>query len=79
MTVSARLRDFFDRHVSKMIMDKYGYDERIALKSFLASQTYRMLVDKSLEVHAFSPRAVFDMWECEKVTGNPRNSIYIRA
>lgn len=79
MTVSARLRDFFDRHVSKLIMDKYGYDERIALKSFLESQTYRMLVDKSLEVYVFSPRAVFDMWECEKITGNPRNSIYIRA
>jgi hypothetical protein len=38
-----------------------------------------MLLDKTLEIYSMSPLAVFDMWENEKVTGNPRNSVYIRA
>lgn len=27
----------------------------------------------------FGAEALFDIWECEKVTGDPRNSIYIRG
>ena len=27
----------------------------------------------------FSPLVILDMWENEKITGNPRNSIYIRG
>lgn len=79
MSVEARTRDFFDRHVTKMIVDKYGYDERTALNAFLQSESYQMLLDKEQEVYCMSPLAVFDMWESEKVTGNPRNSVYIRA
>ena len=79
MKLDARTRDFFDRHVSKLIVDKYGLDERVALNEFLQSESYRMLADKTLEIYSMSPLAVFDMWESEKVTGNPRNSVYIRA
>ena len=79
MKIEARTRDFFDRHVTKLIVDKYGLDERVALKEFLKSEAYQMLLGNSLEIYSMSPLAVFDMWESEKVTGNPRNSVYIRA
>ena len=79
MKIEARTRDFFDRHVTKLIVDKYGLDERVALKEFLQSEAYQMLIDKSLEIYSMSPLVVFDMWENEKVTGKPRNSVYIIA
>ena len=45
---------------------------------FLRSETYTMLADKELEIYKMSPRIVFDMWESEKVTGDARNSQYLR-
>ena len=38
-----------------------------------------MLIDPELEIYKMSPAAVFDMWESEKVTGDPRRSQYIRG
>lgn len=70
--------DFFDRQVTEMIIEKYGIDEMEAIKKFLKSKTYQMLLDTETEVYKMSPRIVFDMWESEMVTGNPRNSQYIR-
>lgn len=78
MKVAARTIDFFDRHVIRMIIDKYGFEEMEAIRGFLESQTYRMLIDKDLEIYTMSPRIVFDMWESEKITGDSRNSQYIR-
>ena len=79
MMPDARMLDFFDRHVSRMISEKYGLDERNAIRAFLESETYRMLITPELEVYTFSPVIVFDMWECEKATGDPRQSVYIRG
>ncbi len=76
--VDARKRDFYDRQVSQLIIDKYGINEREAVRSFIESETYQMLLDTELEVYKMSPHIVFDMWESEKVTGDPRNSQYIR-
>jgi hypothetical protein len=73
-----RTLDFFDRHNIKKIMDKYGFDEKTAMRKFIISETYKMLADKDLEVYAMSPDIVFDMWEVEQITGNPRNSLYLR-
>lgn len=75
---NARYLDFFDRHVSKMIYDKYGIPEIESIRTFLSSETYKMLATEETEVYTMSPYAVFDMWECEKVQGNPRASVYIR-
>lgn len=69
---------YYDKEISGMIAEKYGYDDMDALRLFLGSQTYQMLIDKELEMWDFSPIGLFDMWESEKVTGNPRNSLYIR-
>lgn len=49
-----------------------------ALREFLNSETRSMLENPDLELWAFSPLVLFDMWEAEKVTGDPRNSVYIR-
>lgn len=76
--VDARKMDFYDRQVGQLIIDKYGLTEKEAVRNFMESETYQMLVDAELEVYNMSPHIVFDMWECEKITGVPRNSQYIR-
>ena len=78
MIPDARMLDYYDRHVSRMISEKYGLDERSAIRSFLTSETYRMLITPDLEIYTLSPAIVFDMWEAEKITGDPRLSQYIR-
>ena len=76
--VDARTRDFFDRQVLAEIKAKYGFNELDAIRSFLLSETYQMLVDPQTEVYSFSPLILFDMWGSEMITGDPRNSRYIR-
>lgn len=76
--VSAHTLTFFDSVVINKIIEKYGFDEKKAIYDFLQSETYRMLIDKDLEIYTMSPLIVFDMWEAEKICGNPRNSQYIR-
>ena len=71
--------DFFDRHVTMKIVEKYGIDERTALRDFLLSETYQMLLDKETDIYMMSPEIVFELWETEKITGDPRNSRYVRA
>ncbi|MCP1110927.1 hypothetical protein M2145_001899 [Lachnospiraceae bacterium PF1-21] len=78
MRVPARTMTFFDLEVIKLITEKYGLEEKEAITAFIKSKTYDMLSDSTYEVYAMSPRIVFDMWESEKVTGDPRNSQYIR-
>ena len=46
---------------------------------FLASETHEMLVDEDLKMWYFSPLALYDVWENEVITGDPRNSLYIRG
>ncbi|WP_386696956.1 hypothetical protein [Lonepinella sp. MS14436] len=77
--VAVRTLDFFDRHVTKLMIEKYGFKEIDAIRAFLQSETYQMLIDSELELYKLSPYALFDLWESEKVTGDPRNSVYIRA
>jgi len=58
----------YDSEVIKLISEKYGF-----------SETYEMLSDFELEMWEFSPLVILDMWENEKITGDPRNSVYIRG
>jgi hypothetical protein len=37
-----------------------------------------MLTDEELEMWDFISFGIFNMWEAEQITGNPRNSLYIR-
>lgn len=75
----ADIVEFYDQQVVSLITEKYGLEPFDALRQFIASETHRMLDDADLEMWDFSPLVIFDLWENEKVTGNPRNSIYIRA
>lgn len=71
--------DYYDRNVIKRIIDKYNLDPMDATRSFLMSKTHRMLEDSEYGLLSFPERALFDMWEAEKITGDPRNSKYIRG
>ena len=76
--IQTYLRSYYDEEITGMISRKYGETISEALRKFLFSETYRMLCDPDLEMFDFSPTGIFDMWECEQVTGDPRNSLYIR-
>lgn len=79
MKVDARTLDFSDHYVSQMIVEKYGINDREAVRLFFESETYQMLMDAEQEIYTMSPYIVFDMWESEQITGTPRNSQYIRG
>lgn len=66
-------------HVVAMMCEKYGFSEKDALRKFIFSETNRMLENPVLEMWEFAPAVIFELWECEEITGNPRNSIYIRS
>lgn len=70
---------YYDKEIIKMISTKYGFDFFEALKNFLNSETYKMLKDKELEMWEFGCPAIFEMWECEQITGDPRNSAYLNT
>lgn len=77
--ISARTMVFFDNNVVEQMIEKYGIREMDAIRKFIESETYDMLTDSELEIYKMSPRIVFDMWESEQVTGDPRASQYIRG
>ena len=69
----------FDAEVSGLIAKNREITELEALRLFLASETHAMLVNDDMKLWHFSPLAVFDMWESEEATGDPRNSSYLRG
>lgn len=69
----------FDSEVSRLIAEHRGIGAMDALRLFLASETRSMLLDDDLKMWHFSPLAIFDMWENEQATGDPRNSLYLRG
>ena len=71
--------DCYNKNVIKMIMEKYGMTEMEAAREFIMSETHRMLEDADMAMWEFSARVIFDMWEVEKITGNPRNSVHLRS
>ncbi len=70
---------YYNKRVIERIMDKYGMDQMEAARGFLTSETHAMLEDAELGMWDFSERAIFDMWEAERVTGDPRNCAYLRS
>ena len=71
--------DYYDKGVIRRMMEKYGMTQMDAARLFLTSETHRMLEDAELAMWEYSDRAVFDMWEAESITGDPRNSVYLRS
>ncbi|MCI8639643.1 MAG: hypothetical protein HFG41_11065 [Coprococcus sp.] len=77
--IEPEIVDYYNSEVVQMIAEKYGYDEMDALRTFVMSKTHEMLEDEDCGLTSLGAGAVFEIWESEKVTGDPRNSIYIRG
>lgn len=71
--------DYYDRQVIQSIIDKYGLEPMDAIRRFISSETHSMLEDADNGMWSFPAYAVFDMWEVEQVTGNPRDSAFVRG
>ena len=71
--------DYYNKKVIQRIIYKYGLDQMSAARAFLTSETHQMLENADMAMWEFSERAIFDMWEAERITGNPRNSVYLRS
>lgn len=71
--------DYYNGEVVQMIVEKYGYSQMEALRLFVLSKTHEMLENEECGLTSFGAGAVFEIWENEKVTGDPRNSVYIRG
>lgn len=69
----------FDSQVATFIAKSRDISNMEGLRLFLDSETHRLLVDDDMKLWHFSPLAVFDMWENEIATGDPRNSAYLRG
>ena len=68
-----------DTAVSQLIAESRCIGMLDAYRMFLCSQTPQMLEDDDLKMWCFSPLALFDMWETELATGDPRDSLYLRG
>ena len=68
-----------DAEVAIQIANSRGISQMDGLRIFLASETHEMLTDDALKLWHLSPIAIFDLWENEIATGDPRNSLYIRG
>lgn len=71
--------DYYNNEAVTMIAEKYGLNSMDALKAFIDSKTHEMLENEDCGMTDFGAGAIFEIWECEKVTGDPRNSVYIRG
>ena len=69
----------FDPEVAEQITKSRAIPLMDGLRLFLNSETHEMLVDDSLKLWYFSPLVLYDMWENEIATGDPRNSLYLRG
>lgn len=70
---------YYDNEVVMMITEKYGLSQMDAFKSFVSSKTHQMLENEECGMTDFGAGAIFEIWECEKVTGDPKKSVYIRG
>ena len=71
--------DYYNEEVVKMMVDKYGFSYMNALREFVFSHTHEMLEDGDFGLTSYGAGAILEIWEAEKITGSPCNSIYIRG
>lgn len=70
---------FYDKDIVNFIRDKYDISYMKAFQMFVNSKTYSLLENEKCAMYEFGSRAIFDMWESEKITGTPHNSVYLRS
>ena len=61
----------------KKILECDIYDI-IAVQELVFSETYKILSDINCGMWEYGIRDIFDMWVCEKITGNPRQVAFLR-
>lgn len=71
--------DYYNSEVVMMIAEKYALNPMDAFKVFASSKTHEMLENAECGMTDFGAEAIFEIWECERVTGDPKNSVYIRG
>ncbi|MGN0721884.1 MAG: hypothetical protein ACI4OO_07990 [Otoolea sp.] len=76
--IEPEIIDYYNNEVVMMIVEKYGLSEMEAFKVFVNSKTHEMLENEDCGMTDFGAEAIFEIWECEKITSDPRNSVYIR-
>lgn len=75
----AYILDGFNTDIVPLIMNRYAMSDIEALRAFVQSETYQLLLNEELGLWHFSSLAVFDIWENEHITGDLTNSLYIRG
>lgn len=60
--------DYYNGEVVMMIAEKYALNQMDALKMFVDSKTHEMLENEDCGMTDFGAEALFEIWECEKVT-----------
>lgn len=73
------VRDYYNKQVVRRIMEKYEMHAMDAARSFLESKTHALLEDADCGLDEFPELAIFDLWETEMKTGDPRNSAYVKG
>lgn len=69
----------YDVTIVNLINEKYEISYMKAFIEFVNSKTYKMLENIDLKMYEFSPLAIFDMWENEKITDTPQTSVYLKS
>ncbi|MCC8159730.1 MAG: hypothetical protein LIO53_00165 [Oscillospiraceae bacterium] len=77
--LDAEILEYYDTEVVMMIAEKYGFGQMDALMAFTESKTHEMLENADCGMTEFGAGAIFDMWECERIAGDPRKSVYLRS
>ena len=77
--ISVYSLDYYNKCIIERIMRKYQIPAMDAVRAFLVSKTHAMLENPDMAMWEFAEWAVFDMWENEKQSGDPRDSIYLRG
>ncbi len=71
--------DYYNRQILERILEKYPLTPMEALRAYMTSETHALLEDAENGLTAYGEAAVFDMWEAEYRTGDPRNSVYLQG
>jgi len=70
---------YYDKELTKCLMQKYGLNEIDAFIELIFSETYKMLADLNCGMWEYGVSDIFDMIVAEKETGNPRNVSFLRS
>ena len=69
----------YDVTIVNLINEKYEISYMKAFIEFVNSKTYKMLKNIDLKMYEFSPLAIFNMRENEKITSTPQTFVYLRS